>query len=84
MKKIIKEIWHSVFGYKYYAINVDYMGYDSLSAEIFTSRKAAIEAKVELLKERKEYFKLHIISFRSRRQLAPEVINRNHVSYAKD
>lgn len=78
MKKIIDK----VLGYKYYAIVVDYMGYDSLSAEIFTSKEAAEKHAKEMQEGRNQY-KLHVISFRSRRPLLPEVI-KYHVSYAKD
>lgn len=78
MKKIIEKL----FGRKYYAIVVDYMGYDSLSAEIFTSREAAIKHSAEMQRGRKHY-SLHVISFRTRRALMPEVI-KYHVDYAKD
>lgn len=78
MKKIIERL----FGRKYYAIAVDYMGYDSLSAEIFISKKAAEKHAKEMQEGRNQY-ELHVISFRSRRHLMPELI-KYHVNYAKD
>ena len=78
MKKIIEKI----IGRKYYAIVVDYMGFDSLSAEIFTSKDAAEKHAKEMQEGRSQY-KLRVISFRSRRPLLPEVI-KYHVNYAKD
>lgn len=78
MKKILEKI----FGRKYYAIVVDYMGYDSLSAEIFTSKDSAEKHAKEMQEGRNQY-SLHVISFLSRRPLLPEVI-KYHVNYAKD
>lgn len=78
MKKILEKI----LGRKYYAIVVDYMGYDSLSAEVFTSRCDAEKHAREMQEGRNQY-ELHVISFRSRRPLVPEVI-KYHVNYAKD
>lgn len=78
MKKIIEKI----LGRKYYAIVVDYMGYDSLSAEVFTSKDAAEKHAKEMQEGRNQY-ELHVISFRSRRVLVPEVI-KYHINYDKD
>lgn len=82
MKKIINKLSEKMVGCKYYAIVVDYMGFDSLSAEIFTSKDAAEKHAKEMQEGRNQY-ELHVISFRSRRPLLPEVI-KYHVSYAKD
>lgn len=79
MKKILEKL----FGHKYYAIVVDYMGNDSLSAQVYTEKDDAETAAILMQEDRKQYH-LHVISFRSRRELVPEVIKRNHVSYAKD
>ena len=78
MKKIIEKI----LGRKYYAIVVDYMGYDSLSAEVFTSKGSAEKRAADMQEGRNQY-NLHVISFRSRRELVPEII-KYHVNYAKD
>lgn len=78
MKKIIERL----FGRKYYAIIVDYMGHDSLSAEIFTSEDAA-KKHAKKMQEGRSQYSLHVISFRSRRHLMPELI-KYHVNYAKD
>lgn len=78
MKKIIEKI----FGYKYYAILVDYMGSDSLSAQVYKAKKDACIAAKQLQEDRNQY-RLHVISFRSHRELVPENIKRNHVTYAR-
>lgn len=79
MKKLLEKL----FGRKYYAIVVDYMGNDSLSAQIYCTKNDAETSAIVMQQGRNQY-SLHVISFRSRRMIVPEIINRNHVSYAKD
>jgi hypothetical protein len=79
MKKIIERL----FGRKYYAVVVDYMGYASLSAELWLTKESAKSAAKKMQDGRSQYT-LHVVSFRSRKEFLPEVINHNHVSYAKD
>ena len=83
MKKIIEKVFGKILGIKYHAIVVDYMGHDSLSAQVYMTEADAKAAAKEMQEGRNQY-ELHVISFRSRRRLIPETINRNHVSYAKD
>lgn len=84
MKKIINKVLDKLLGHKYYAVVVDYMGYASLSAELWLTKDSAEDMVHTLEMERRSQYKLHIISFRSRNEFLPEVINHNHVSYAKD
>ena len=77
MKKLLEKI----LGRKYYAIVVDYMGFDSLSAEVFTSKDAA-EHRAKKMQDGRNQYELHVISFRSRRPLVPEII-KYHVNYAQ-
>ncbi len=79
MKKIIERL----FGRKYYAIIVDYMGFASLSAELWLSKESAKSAAKKMQDGRSQYT-LHVVSFRSRREFLPEVINRNNIRYAED
>lgn len=79
MKKIIDRL----FGRKYYAVVVEYMGFASLSAELWLSEKLAKEAAKKMQDGRSQYT-LHVVSFRSRREFLPEVINRNNIRYAED
>jgi hypothetical protein len=79
MKKIIERL----FGRKYYAVVVDYMGYASLSAELWLTKESAKSAAKKMQDGRSQYT-LHVVSFRSRKEFLPEVINHNHISYAKD
>ena len=83
MKKIINKVLDKLIGRKWYAIVVDYMGNDSLSAQIYYTKSDA-ETSAVIMQHGRNQYSLHVISFRSRRRLVPETINRNHVSYAKD
>lgn len=84
MKKIINKALDKLLGRKYYAIVVDYMGYASLSAELWLTKESAVKMVQTLEMERRSQYELHVVSFRSRKEFLPEVINHNHVSYAKD
>ena len=84
MKKIFNKVLNKLLGRKYYAIVVDYMGLASLSAELWLTKESAMKMVQTLEMERRSQYKLYMVSFRSRNEFMPEVIERNHVSYAKD